>query len=45
VTLRWVAGGAASDLCYEKAGYAQLGVCLLLGQRHLDARQHQVFGG
>lgn len=45
VTLGWVVGGPASDLCYKEAAYAQLGVYPLLARRHLDTRQHQVFGG
>ena len=42
---RRVAGGAVSDLCYKKAGYAQFSVYPLLAQQHLDARQQEVFGG
>lgn len=45
VTSGQVAGGMASDTCYKKGRYAQLGVYPLLAQRRLDARQHQDFGG
>lgn len=40
-----VPGGAMGDLCYKRAGQAELGVYLLLAQQHLDMRQHQIFGG